>query len=185
MTDKRRQRTEAKEIRNGLPSDIRKQASLEIGQRIRRCAKYQSAQTILSYSPIGSEVDASVLNRMVLEDGKRLFLPKTYKSESRMEFYEVTDFDELSFGYQNILEPKEGIPYAGEENVLMILPGLAFDRRKYRMGYGGGFYDRYIERYPKAFKVMAAFSAQEQKELVVESHDIKMDLIVTETEVIQ
>ena len=99
-----------------------------------------------------------------------------------MIFYKLTDFSQLEPGYFGIPEPASG-EIADWPKALMIMPGVAFDRANHRVGYGGGFYDRYLEKHPQLERVAIAFSFQMLPEVPTEPTDICPQIIVTEEEI--
>ena len=115
--------------------------------------------------------------------GKKVAVPKVL-DDGLMEFYYIESFDGIEIGYCKIPEPVGGT-VATDKKVLILMPGLAFDRNHNRIGYGGGFYDRYLERYADTefTKVSLAYDFQIFDELKVEEHDKKIDAIITEDEV--
>ena len=99
-----------------------------------------------------------------------------------MVFYKLTDFARLEPGYFGIPEPASG-EIVDWPKALMIMPGVAFDRANHRVGYGGGFYDRYLEKHPQLERVAIAFSFQMLPEVPTEPTDICPQIIVTEEEI--
>ncbi len=197
MISKEKVRRKAAETRNAIAENAREEYSGKIGQYILHSAVYERAKVVCSYSSIRSEVMTDELNRHILADGKLLYLPKTIVAERRLAFYRVEDFKDLRKGYQGILEPKgadsseksaipalEDLFVSGKytkEEILVILPGLAFDEKGNRMGYGGGYYDRYLAcSREMVTTLMAAFEEQKTWLVPVEEYDIKPDYIVTE-----
>lgn len=193
---KQKQRLQAKEKRNEIGEADRERFSGQIHKRLQSFPGYQQAEVVFSYASFGSEVDTWGINQTVLDDGKRLYLPKTDVSHQKMEFYPVTSLQELVPGYQGILEPVDACFRTGREilrknsRLLLLLPGLAFDRAGNRLGYGGGFYDRFLAEYlcgRIAYcteLVMLAFSTQEVKTVETEQTDYKVRHIITEQELI-
>ncbi|MCM1244272.1 MAG: 5-formyltetrahydrofolate cyclo-ligase [Roseburia sp.] len=176
--------------RDALEPAWRLEASRDMMEKILVSELYQRAEIILSYSPIRSEAETGFLNRRALEQGKKLYLPKTDVRNKQMHFYPVDDLASLHEGYQGILEPEEaGEPdrmFAGKtkgsrERVLMIMPGAGFDADGNRMGYGGGYYDRYLSRYGEYLtSIFAAFYEQKVFCIPVEPFDKKPDHIMTQ-----
>jgi 5-formyltetrahydrofolate cyclo-ligase len=150
--------------------------SLKIEEAFMALPQYQQAKDIYCYKNFNQEVDTSlILNRACLEK-KNVYLPRVEGRD--MNFYKILSEKELKKGYFGILEPVGGIlntSYTG----LMILPGLAFDFNGNRLGYGKGFYDRYLKK-GNFIKVGLAYDFQVVDELEVKEHDQKMDVIVTE-----
>lgn len=139
---------------------------------------YQESQTIYCYVSYHCEVDTWRFIMYSLKKGKRIAVPKVRGNE--MKFYYIQDVRELKEGYRGIFEPPETNVEAIEENALLLMPVVAFDRQKHRLGYGGGFYDRYLEKHPNHFKIGIGFSFQERKSIPVEKHDINLDRIWTD-----
>ena len=125
-----------------------------------------------------------IRDRYIIEaawnDGKEVAVPKVVGQD--MVFYKLTDFAQLEKGYFGIPEPARGEIVQWEE-ALMIMPGVAFDRQNHRVGYGGGFYDRFLEKHPYITRVAVAFEFQMMSEVPVEPTDISPEIIVTEKEI--
>ena len=102
-----------------------------------------------------------------------------------MNFYYISDTKQLAKGYQGILEPVT-TECADGKSGLFLLPGLAFDRFLHRCGYGGGFYDRYLKKHADVSlkKVAVAYDFQIYEKIPVEEHDEKIDLLISEKEVL-
>ena len=102
-----------------------------------------------------------------------------------MDFFPYTGRDSVSKGYMGIMEPvsDETFTYGADKKILMIMPGVAFDRKGGRVGYGGGYYDRYLDRYrnEKIVRLAAAYELQVlDEEIELDEFDIKADIVVTE-----
>lgn len=191
MISKEKVRRRALEARDSLEQAWRGENSRIIIKKVLGSEIYQRAKIVLSYSAFRSEVETEELNRDILKCGKKLYLPKTYPEEKKMCFYQVEDLTELKRGYQGIFEPEEKNPVEflmedgdsglTKQDILMVMPGLTFDENRNRMGYGGGYYDRYLQLYGD--KVTSMFIAfYEQKAIVIpaEKCDVKPDYIVTQ-----
>ena len=171
MISKEKVRKKAVETRDSIDEESRQQKSEEIAKKILEADWFKEADIVLSYHAFRSEVEVDALNRAVLTQGKKLYLPKTYVKEKQIRFFEITDLSKLKRGYQKIWEPTGEEPEFSfetvkeeQKKVLMIMPGTAYDARGYRMGYGGGYYDRYLNAHEAEWKmidfmtVFAAFS---------------------------
>ncbi len=189
MVDKQEARRKALVMRNALSKEERKEKSAIIEKKIVQSKDYKRAKIVLSYMAFRSEVETDSLNRRVLEDGKKLYLPKTYEEERQMRFFAVAKLSDLVTGYQGIQEPLEstdGEAFLEEgkynrEDVLMLMPGVAFDEAGNRMGYGGGYYDRYLTQYGgKMISILLAFEEQKTQELPTEACDMKPECIMTQ-----
>lgn len=198
MISKEKVRKKAVETRDSIDEESRQQKSEEIAKKILEADWFEEADIVLSYHAFRSEVEVDALNQAVLTQGKKLYLPKTYVKEKQIRFFEITDLSKLKRGYQKIWEPTGEEPEFSfetvkeeQKKVLMIMPGTAYDARGYRMGYGGGYYDRYLNAHEAEWKMidfMTAFAAfSEQKMILIpgERCDVKPDVIVTEKEIMQ
>lgn len=198
MISKEKVRKKAVETRDSIDEESRQQKSEEIAKKILEADWFKEADIVLSYHAFRSEVEVDALNRAVLTQGKKLYLPKTYVKEKQIRFFEITDLSKLKRGYQKIWEPTGEEPAFSfetvkeeQKKVLMIMPGTAYDARGYRMGYGGGYYDRYLNAHEAEWKmidfmtVFAAFSEQKMILIPGERCDVKPDVIVTEKEIMQ
>jgi len=142
-------------------------------------------QVIAAYSSFGHEVATRPLLAGLLAAGHVLVLPVVDRQSRMMEFRRVDSLDALTPGVYGILEPRSGELCSPEEIELFFIPGLAFDRQGNRLGRGGGFYDRYLSTVrPDAAKIGLAFQLQIAEALPVAPHDIKVDAVLTEQEII-
>lgn len=180
-TRKKQLRTEMKLKRQSLSVDRILLHSSHILQKIVKLDEYKNADTILAYVSFSSEVDTHFLINHALSEGKTVAVPKIFGNRE-MRFYKITSLKQLSPGAFGILEPNmenELIP-DNDSKYILILPGVAFDENKNRLGYGGGYYDTFLEKHPQIFKLMPAYEMQKVSILPVDIHDIKADLIITE-----
>lgn len=164
--------------RKALPADLKEQYSHEIVQHFLESKEFQEAETILCYVSTTDEVSTVEVMENAWKLGKRIAVPKVLGTHE-MEFFEIRNLKELHVGYKGILEPEEKKKLE-LDRALVIVPGTVFDYSGRRIGYGGGFYDTYLQKHPKYSKVAFAFSMQIIDEIPVESHDISMDFIYTE-----
>ena len=143
---------------------------------------FREATDIYCYIDFGGEVGTRSLMLEAWKLGKTVWVPKVHGET--MDFYEITSFDELKPGAYGILEPDAGIPASADDG-LMIMPGVAFDTNRNRVGYGGGYYDRYLESHPQLHTLALAFDMQVLFEVPAEEQDIKPQILVTETNIYQ
>lgn len=191
-------RKRLKELRNQLSKELVLSKSHAICKQVLNSDEYKNAKTIFAYVPLGNEVNCVPIIEQAWEDGKRVFLPRT-GLESRMDFYEITSFDDVEEGTFHVMEPKTGcklfVPEQKQDetvitsvcdSILSLVPGVAFDCLGNRYGYGRGYYDRYFGRFPYLFRMALAYTEQLLDELPeVLDTDVKMHAIVTECEVIR
>ena len=185
MVEKKQKRRELLEIRNSIPEQERASKSRFIFMQLKEFPEWKNAEVVFTYVSFGSEVDTILLIKECLKAGKKVAVPKVL-SKTEMEFYYITSIEELKAGVWGILEPE-----AVEENradvsklpsqakPLMIMPGLGFDREGHRLGYGGGYYDRYLEKYgvERLWKIGLTFEEQMQDIIVTDEYDVKVDLV--------
>lgn len=183
MVEKKQKRRELLEIRNFIPEQERAEKSRFIFMQLKELPEWKNAEVVFTYVSFGSEVDTILLIKECFKAGKKVAVPRVL-DKTRMEFYYITSLDELKEGKWGILEP-EGV----EENLadvskvqsqmklLMIMPGIGFDREGHRLGYGGGYYDRYLEKYGanRFWKIGLAFEEQIQDIIVTDEYDVKVD----------
>lgn len=138
---------------------------------------YRQAEDILCYLDIRREVGTRGIIEKAWKDGKRTWIPKVMGKE--MEFFRLTAWEDLSPGAFGIPEPKDGERFQ-EKQGLVVLPGTAYDASGYRIGYGGGYYDRYLAKHPELKKMGIGFSFQLFPTLPKEPCDIPVDIVITE-----
>lgn len=177
--DKTVLRRRMKEVRALLPSALREQEEKKMQELLYASAFYQNTRILFSYVSSQSEADTKAIISHAFSCGKRVAVPKVI-GPSLMEFYEIYSLTDLIHGAYGLLEPVTGkkieLP---NEKQLMLVPGLAFDYEGGRLGYGGGFYDRYLNLHKDAF-VTAALCYKEQliEKVPVNSNDISMDCLI-------
>jgi len=152
--------------------------SARIAEKVLAMPEYRQARTVLGYASLLSEVRTESLNARVLADGKRLLLPKT-KGGGLMDAVQVTDLGLLRPGRMQIPELESGEGVDPEQIDLVLVPGIAFDKKGGRIGYGGGYYDRFLAG-TKAVRAALAFEMQIVEDTLALAHDQKMDMLITE-----
>ena len=152
--------------------------------RLLALPQLQNAGLILSYMPTYDEADVSELNRRLADAGKHVCYPVT-AGGGLMSAYEPESPDAFAVKRYGILEPvierSRRIEPAAIDAI--ILPCVAFDHQLRRLGHGAGYYDRYLPLCKKAVKIAAAFSLQELEEVICDSYDVPVDLVVTEEKI--
>ena len=148
-------------------------------QRLMALSVYQKASCVLSYVSFGTEADTLRILERVLADGKALYVPKCVPNTNRMVFYRISVLRDLSPGAYGILEPGEDCPRVEPVEIdLIFVPGTAFDVRGHRIGQGGGYYDRYMNR-TRAVRVGVCHDFALLSAVPSEAHDARMDIVVT------
>lgn len=152
--------------------------SSKIIRRLEDNPHFYRAQTILFYCSQPHEVQTLELLKQLLQEGtKQILVPKVVQNE--LKLYVLSKWNQVQPGYQGILEPEGAQAFDGEHIDFMLIPGVAFDQQKQRLGYGKAFYDRLLKRYT-GLKCGLAFEFQVLPEIPHEIHDVPMDLILTE-----
>jgi len=170
--------------REGLAAADREAWSRAVHDRVRALDAYRGAGTVLVFAGIGTEVATDDLVRAVLADGKRLVMPRV--GEGDLVLHAVADpARDLAPGVWGIPEPRPGCPVIAAETVdLFLLPGLAFDLKGGRLGYGRGYFDRVLAGAPGT-KAALAFDGQVVEAVPQGPTDVAVDLVVTPTRVIR
>lgn len=169
--------------RESLSTDDHRDFSEKIMQRLCHTTEYQNAMTLASFVSFKSEVDTYALNEKIIRDGKTLVLPKIHAETKEMLFYKVDNLDTLVKSSYGIFEPSESIhkSVSFSDISLVITPGLAFDTKGFRLGYGGGFYDVFFKKLGShVVKIAIGFDIQRAATLPVEKYDVPVDYLVTE-----
>lgn len=157
--------------------------SRQIMNRLKQCEVFLRTENILTYVSYNQEVDTHALIKDCLLMGKKVYVPKVCGKQ--MDFHQITSFQMLRPGTYGILEPdNEMQPEWDSLCGLMIMPGLAFDRQLHRVGYGGGFYDRYLCGRSGIVKAAVCFDFQVLRQIETEPHDLKPDLLICEHEIL-
>ena len=150
-----------------------------LSQRLMELSVYQKASCVLSYVSFGTEADTLRILERVLADGKALYVPKCVPNTNRMVFYRISALRDLSPGAYGILEPGADCPRVEPAEIdLIFVPGTAFDVRGHRIGQGGGYYDRYLNR-TRAVRVGVCHDFALLSAVPSEAHDARMDIVVT------
>ncbi|NDL68149.1 5-formyltetrahydrofolate cyclo-ligase [Anaerotalea alkaliphila] len=183
---KRELRREVLGIRKGMGASRLQEESGLLVRRILAEVCYQSAGRILVYRSMPGEVQTDLLIRTALADGKEVCCPRVLDKQ-RMEFYAIEGLEGFVRSPFGVLEPAgEGEPAVPDRNTLVVVPGLAFDPRGNRLGYGGGYYDRYLQAHPHRLAWIAlAYDFQLFPEIPAEPFDIPMDVVLTPKKRIQ
>lgn len=175
--EKKRLRSKMLDVRKKIGN--RREKEKKIAARLVMLKEYKLAQTILLYASYNGEVETWAIIDHALQSGKEVALPRVNGRE--MEFYLIKGREDLESGTLGILEPKPTCTRVSfHRSCLVILPGLAFDRCGYRLGYGGGYYDRYLARHRVMGCIAIAYQEQIVDEVPYEITDFKMDMIVTD-----
>lgn len=190
--EKQKLRSRHKEFRAKMRKFEVKNKSTEICSRFLNSSYYQEAKMIFGYYPLKNEVDCLPVLRQALSDGKIVALPRT-DTECRMDFFEITSLKQVDEGAFHVMEPKGDCQLVlpskkTQENrssaeEIVLVPGVVFDKKGNRYGYGKGYYDRYFARFPQIERIAFAYENQLEDEIETLVTDVKMHSVYTEQEV--
>ena len=188
-TKKKELRKEAKLYRKSLSENDRLDKSRAIISNLKALNEFQKAEVILMYASLPDEVETlKLIDELLSEDKKQIYCPVTCGDE--MDFYQISSTDDLKEGNFHVLEPE-----ISEETLLkpievvnycMLMPGLMFDKKGNRLGYGKGYYDKYLARVPKGVNlttIALSYEAMMKDEIPAEETDKQVDFVVTEDKV--
>ncbi|WP_366922909.1 5-formyltetrahydrofolate cyclo-ligase [Metallumcola ferriviriculae] len=177
------------QARLDLSPEAAAEKSETIIQKLISLPAYQEAGTIMTYVAFNQEVETKGLIKYSLSQRKRVLVPVTVKKDRELIPSEVFHFPgDLQPGTWGILEPKPECfrPVSPSEIDMVVVPGVAFDKNGNRLGYGGGFYDRFLGKLPKTSRFVAiAFELQIKDNVYHQEHDQPVHWVITEEQVIK
>jgi 5-formyltetrahydrofolate cyclo-ligase len=178
-------RMDIKNKLNAIDRCTYEQSSYEIARKLYQLPTWDKAHTIALTISLPPEIDTWQIIREGWNQGKRMVVPKCLPDTKQLVFKQLDSFTQLESVYFGLYEPidSETIKVNQNELDLMIVPGVAFTQQGYRIGYGGGYYDRYLHHY-KGETLSLAFSIQICDVLPIEKHDIPVKIILTEKELL-
>lgn len=174
--DKAQLRKMIREKKRAMTPEQIEAASCCLAEQFFATQQYQNANTIYGYLPYNQEVRTIPILEQALRDGKRVAVPKVYGQE--MRFIYIADLAGVEKGYSGIPEPVADGPVAKDPTALVLMPGLVFDAHGHRIGYGGGFYDRFLADEPGHPTVALCYGFQMVDFLETEVFDVPVDLVL-------
>ena len=174
--DKKVLRKNIREQKRAMTSEQIEAASQKLVEQFLALEAYRQAKTLYGYLPYNQEVRTVPILAQALADGKRVAVPKIYGDE--MRFIYLTDLNQVEAGYAGIPEPIADEPIADDPTALVLMPGLAFDKDGHRIGYGGGFYDKFLNAEPNHPTVALCYAFQMVEELPTEEFDVPVDCVL-------
>ena len=174
--DKTALRRQIREKKRAMTEEQITEASARLGELFAASEAYRQAKSIYGYLPYNQEVRTVPMLERAIRDGKRVAVPKCYGDE--MRFIWMEDLSRVEKGYAGIPEPIEDGPVAEDKTALVLMPGLAFDPQGHRIGYGGGFYDRFLANEPEHPTLALCYDFQMLPELETEEFDIPVDSVL-------
>ena len=174
--NKKELRKAIRERKRAMTEDEIRQKSEALCQKFLASEEYRNARSIYGYLPYNQEVRTVPMLEQALRDGKRVAVPKCYGDE--MRFIWMEDLSLVEKGYANIPEPIADEPVADDETALVLMPGMVFDPQGHRIGYGGGFYDKFLAREVEHPTLALCYDFQMVEYLETEEFDIPVDKVI-------
>lgn len=182
--DKKQVRRSLRIDRRAFPNEKRLEYSRQISERLFQSQEYAQAKAIMVYISTRIEVDTSLIVRQALADGKAVAAPRCKSKIHVMDFFVIKSTEDLDDGAYGLSEPREGCElFTAYEDSICIVPGLSFDTNGQRMGFGGGYYDRFLSDY-SGISCGLCFDEFISDTLPTEETDVAVDMIVTQSKII-
>ena len=176
--DKKALRAEIREKKRAMTEQQIAATSEALAQQLYAHPANQNAKSIFGYLSYNQEVRTMPMLEQAQKDGKRVAVPKVI--DDTMIFIWMDDLSRVELGYCNIPEPMDNGPEAIDDTALVLMPGLAFDPEGHRCGYGGGFYDRYLEAHPNHPLLAMCYGFQMYDHLDTDPHDIPVNYVLSQ-----
>ena len=174
--DKKALRRQMKDMKKQMTPCRIEAASAKLGRLLADTQQYRQANTLYGYLPYNQEVRTTPMLERALQEGKRVAVPKIYGEE--MKFIYLEDLSQVEKNAWGIPEPVLDGPVADDPTALVLMPGLAFTKKGDRMGYGGGYYDKFLENEPDHPTVALCYDFQIVEEIPTDDYDIPVDLVL-------
>lgn len=173
--DKRELRQRIRLLKQSMDASDIAARSEQLCRMVLQTEAYRNADTLYGYLPFNQEVQMLPLLQQAMADGKQVALPRCFGRE--MRFILTSDLSRIQISAFGAPEPADIGPVAGDDSALVIVPGLVFDRRGYRIGYGGGYYDRFLTREPNHPTIALCYDFQLVSRLETDPHDVPVDTV--------
>ena len=174
--DKKALRAAIRQQKRAMTEEQIVSKSEKLGRLLAENELYKNAKTFYGYLPYNQEVRTVPMLEQALRDGKRVAVPKCYGEE--MKFIYMDDLSLVAPGYAGIPEPIADGPVADDPSALVLMPGMAFDPQGHRIGYGGGFYDKFLAAEPNHPTLALCYDFQMLDHLETEQFDIPVDTVL-------
>lgn len=174
--NKKELRAKIRERKRAMTEEEIVERSQKLGELFLASDAYRNAKTIYGYLPYNQEVRTVPMLEQALKDGKRVAVPKCYGDE--MRFLYMDDLSKVESGYAGIPEPIADEPVADDPTALVLMPGMAFDPQGHRIGYGGGFYDKFLAAEPNHPTLALCYEFQMLPHLETEEYDIPVNVVL-------
>ena len=174
--DKSALRREIREKKKAMSLSEIEERSARLGELFAQTDAYRQAKSLYGYMPYNQEVRTIPILERAIRDGKRVAVPKVYGDT--MKFIYLDDLTQVANSDMGIPEPIADEPVADDKTALVLMPGLAFDEAGHRIGYGGGFYDKFLTAEPDHPTVALCYDFQMYAHLDTEEFDIPVDMVI-------
>ena len=174
--DKKALRKQIRDLKRAMTQEQIQEKSFALKNLFCACKQYNEAKTIYGYLPYNQEVRTVPILEQAIADGKRVAVPKVYGDE--MRFIYLDDLTAVAESDMGIPEPVCDDPVANDPTALVLMPGVAFDKEGHRIGYGGGFYDKFLAAEPNHPTVALCYDFQVLPKLETEEFDIPVDAVI-------
>jgi 5-formyltetrahydrofolate cyclo-ligase len=169
-------------VRKNLSKEIIEEKSRKIIKKLIGLEEYNNAETIMLYISLDIEVDTREFIKNELLKGKSIVVP--FVEDDDIQISKLENFENLTQGKFGVLEPMKKKKYNGKVD-LVIVPGVAFDSKGRRIGFGKGYYDKFLEKFRDSLKIGLAFEEQIVDFVPAQEHDVAVDMIITEKRIIK
>ena len=169
-------------LRNAISPEDKQAWDKAINQAIIEHDWFRQAKAILAYYPIDSEPDIRPALEEALRQGKEVCLPKCNPESKEITFHPITSLEGLRPGAHGIPEPENNYEFRITNSALCLVPGVAFDEAGFRLGYGGGYYDRFLARHDHLRTMGVCYAAMLREFLPKNATDIAVERVITEGE---
>lgn len=181
-------RKEMLKKRSALSNEIREEDSKTVANSLYETEHYKKAETIMAFLSFGSELNTRYLIEDSIAKGKIVVIPVMVPETKELKISRILDYSELEIGHYNIMTPKEEfLRFLDPKTIdLILVPGLIFARDGYRVGYGGGYYDRFLAGIDNSVaKIAIGFDMQIIDRVPTDHYDIPVDYILTEKQFLE
>lgn len=187
MTDKSILRKQYISQRKQMDVYTRADKDEKVFSSITGSKEYIECENLLCYVSTGIEVDTIRVIEYSLEGGKNVYVPKCAQKGNEMSFYKISSLKDLARGMYKILEPRDDLPAysCSKEKTACIVPALSFNLKGMRLGYGKGYYDRFLSENKYIFSIGLCYESFLNEDLPFDNHDIPVNMIITEQRIIK
>ncbi len=170
-----------KELRKNYCPEAKSEADRIIAEKLFRLFEYKNCKTLLAFVSKDIEVDTALITARAFSDGKTIAVPKCNPKKGLMKFYRIKSYNDLEQGYFEIYEPKNTCPEQIDfSDSICLVPGLVYDSDCFRIGFGGGYYDRFLCDFP-GVSVGICYSDCFEKQIPKDEFDRPVDILITDS----